>query len=326
MKNDIYRKNILSIENQLKKKNIELQGTPRRLKIDGIIISGIGGSGIPGEIFKNMAHKLGLDKPVVLWKNFGIPEVGFKNPLFIFLSHSGNTKEVLSGIELAVKKYSRKRVCAGGSGGKLEIFSKKEKVLFAKYPGGDLVPRNATGYAFYALIALLSSYIPGVSAEDYSWKKDDFKRYESLGKKVAGWCYKKVPLIYTTTSLSPIGTLFKIGINESAKQPAFANILPEICHNEIVSFRKKMFNSVVLLISGKSTTKEEEKTIKKIETLLQKKNIPCKKIKINGKNLFETTWNGLLLSYWTSFFLSSKNNVDFQETMEIDYLKNITKF
>jgi glucose-6-phosphate isomerase len=46
-------------------------------KPDGIVVIGMGGSGLAGDLLVHFSHSLKLPVPVVVWKDYGIPKTSF---------------------------------------------------------------------------------------------------------------------------------------------------------------------------------------------------------------------------------------------------------
>src|SRR3989338_4080432 len=69
-------KNISEFGKQLTEKNItgfnlkKLSG----VRPDGIVIVGIGGSTLVGDVLKGIQEEIGLSLPIVVWKDYGIPK------------------------------------------------------------------------------------------------------------------------------------------------------------------------------------------------------------------------------------------------------------
>ena len=96
-------------------------------KYKKFIVCGMGGSGIPGEILKNLADAMKLPVPVILVKDVIVPKLYIKNPLFVIISFSGETSETISALKSALNYKNKAGIAVITTGGKLE------KKYFAKF-------------------------------------------------------------------------------------------------------------------------------------------------------------------------------------------------
>ncbi len=117
---EIFRKHILEFPKQLKPDNIrtanldKLQKQIHAKKPDSIVFIGMGGSGTPGAILQNILSCAIVNIPIFSWHDSVLPVVPGKNPLYIFISFSGNTREPLAAFQKAVKSGKMIAVVAGG--------------------------------------------------------------------------------------------------------------------------------------------------------------------------------------------------------------------
>ena len=90
-------------------------------KVDKIIIAGMGGSAVGGDLLKLYLHDLKI--PVMTVRDYKLPNFVDENTLVFAVSYSGNTEETLSAFEDAQKKKAK--IVAVTSGGKLGEMAKK---------------------------------------------------------------------------------------------------------------------------------------------------------------------------------------------------------
>lgn len=109
--------------------------------IDSVILTGMGGSAISGDLFANF-FKDELDIPFYVNRNYDLPESANKNTLLIVSSYSGNTEETISVFNSGLKRKCR-IVCIT-SGGKVQKIAEKNKVPVVKIQPG-FHPRYALG-------------------------------------------------------------------------------------------------------------------------------------------------------------------------------------
>jgi glucose/mannose-6-phosphate isomerase len=82
-----------------------------------VVISGLGGSAIGGDILRSFAMPR-VDIPVIVNRDYDVPKFVNENTLFLAISYSGNTEETLSSFHKA-RDRGASIICIT-SGGKLE--------------------------------------------------------------------------------------------------------------------------------------------------------------------------------------------------------------
>ena len=119
-----------------------------------IIVCGMGGSALPGDLLKVSAKELGMRLPVYIHRNYGLPYFADKNSLIICISYSGNTEETVSALKEAIKKNIQ--VLGISSGGELTNLCKRYRISIAIISKG-YQPRMALGFQFASLIKILTN-------------------------------------------------------------------------------------------------------------------------------------------------------------------------
>ena len=322
-----YKNHILEFNRQLGFKSLTAENfsfAKNRKKPDGIIVAGMGGSGLPGDVLLGLAEEVGINFPVMVWKDFGLPKVIFKNPLYVFVSFSGNTIETISGLNKLLRRKTKPMLGVVTTGGLLKKVALQNKLPAVYFDSEDLTPREALGYNYYGLIKLLKVWLPSLKSPDFSGKIKPFqfeRESVSLAKNLRG----RAVLIYTDFGDSHLGHVWKTNLNETAKQPAFANVVPEMAHNEIAAFENKSFKATALFLTDSKTSLEVQNKINAIQKVLQADKIPVIVLKLKGKTLAEKTWNSVVLSHLTSLYLAKLNRVNPTQTRLIDKLKSLLR-
>ncbi len=82
---DTFGKNISALSSQLNPKAAKTTnlGKMNGLRPDGVVVCGMGGSGLVGDILRDTASEIGLPVPVLVLKNDGLLPVPFKRPLYV---------------------------------------------------------------------------------------------------------------------------------------------------------------------------------------------------------------------------------------------------
>ncbi len=322
-----FEKNITEFNRQLSEKNLRASNLQKLsgARPDVIVIAGMGGSGLAGEVLKRVKKEIGLDMPVILWKDYGLPDVSefrMKRPLYIFASFSGNTEETLSGFKKVIGS-KKNLVAAVTTGGELKKISERKNVPLVRFPAGSLTPRQSVGIMFYGLTKILKAAGLNLKAGNYSDKLKP-NAFRKEGKKLALFIKNRVISIYTDENRKHLGYIWKVKLNETAKNPAFNNVLPEMNHNEIAGFENGKFKTAAIFL-GDASNPRTEKRFGITEQLLKKEGVKIFRIKLSGKTGLEKTWRALILADWTSYFLAKLNKFNPTKTKSIDKLKALMR-
>src|SRR5439155_15177289 len=96
-----------------------VDGLPEKESIEHVVVLGMGGSGIAGDILTAAARPF-MAVPVVVVKSYELPACVGEGSLIFAVSHSGNTEETLEGAtEAAMQGAKLVAVTSGGELAKL---------------------------------------------------------------------------------------------------------------------------------------------------------------------------------------------------------------
>lgn len=190
------------------------------------VVGGMGGSALPG----NALRFLEPMAPVLTHRDYGAPESVAEDAHYIAISYSGNTAETISFAETALERGIPLSVITAG--GKLAELATREKLRHAIIPEG-MQPRNALFHQLRALLEITGhgEHLAALSAVTFDAGEAD-KRAAALAEALSD----ALPIFYSSRVNGFLAWVAKIQINETAKMPAFANVFPEMNHNEMQSF------------------------------------------------------------------------------------------
>ena len=301
--------------------------------ISSIVVCGMGGSGIGGDIVKALINGQ-LTLPFIINRSYQLPQAVDKNSLIFLVSYSGNTQETLSCAKKAIQKKAHIFVIT--SGGKLKALAQEKKLpLFTfSYKGP---PRASLGHLFIPILIVLEKLelvnLDSLAVPESIEKLKKFNQLfypenpceKNIAKYLAYFLFDHLPIIIAPENLSGIGRRFKTQMAENAKTFSFFETMPEIFHNSVESkFPWRLKDELVFLILRGGMT-NLQKSITAYEQLLDKKNIRWEEIPIFGKHKFVQTISLVLLGDWISFYLSMLNEIDPTPVERIEWLKKQLK-
>jgi glucose/mannose-6-phosphate isomerase len=159
-------------------------------------------------------------------------------------SYSGNTEETLSAYAHAAECRAHRLVAT--TGGALKACAERDGVPVITLPAG-IQPRAAIGYGFVVALeaAAIAGAAPSLRLEIAAaarlarqlleeWGPDAPE--DSLAKHLALATRGTVPVIAGAEMAAAAAYRWKCQFNENAALPAFASVLPEADHNEVVGW------------------------------------------------------------------------------------------
>jgi glucose/mannose-6-phosphate isomerase len=302
-------------------------------KIHNILYLGMGGSAISGDLLSDVLYDT-LTVPLSVVRGYDTPAYCNKNTLIIAASYSGNTEETLSALNNASENGAQ-IVCIT-TGGELLQRAQKNNWSAIKIPGG-IPPRQALGYIFFPLYHFLGKYglVTNYKADLtnlVAFAKDLAKRNNYpevtenvLSLKLAKTIQNKIPIFYSTTPyLRSVSKRWKNQIQENSKSMAFANILPEMNHNEIVGWEQNidiLSKFVVIFLENENTHPRILKRIELSKEIIKKSGAHVIDLYASGNSPCERVFSLLLLGDWVSYYLAMNYKKDPIHIKSIDYLK-----
>ena len=243
---------VLDLGNQLKK---DLE-TSTDFVIDSyndLLIVGMGGSGVAGDVLKLVLNET-TQINVEVRKSYGIPAVIVgRRPKCLFISYSGNTEETVEAVNDAIKHKLDWSVIS--SGGQLLELAIKHKRPFVKVPPG-LQPRAAFGLMTKAVMHYVSSDLDGKYLEicnqagkylNDALANQSENELLSQALQISKEISSKTSVIYGGTPLTHlVAQRWKTQINENAKSKAFVGYMPEVHHNEILGKQTKRIPRIII--------------------------------------------------------------------------------
>lgn len=221
---------------------IDPAALPAAEEIRNVVVVGMGGSGIAGDVLAAVANDV-LPVPVTVLKQYRTPAFVGPHSLVFAVSYSGGTEETLSMAQGALDAGAH--VIGVSSGGELAELVTSRGGLHVPCPPGYM-PRAALGALVAPLFVSLfrMKLVPNahqllVAAQDQLARRRDKCRPAVEGaanpaRELARKLDRTIALVHGGGALGAVAAMrWKADINENAKAPAFWNAHPELDHNEI---------------------------------------------------------------------------------------------
>ncbi|MFT7648833.1 MAG: glucose/mannose-6-phosphate isomerase [Candidatus Poriferisodalaceae bacterium] len=220
----------------------EVTDLPKIDDIDHVVMMGMGGSGIAGDVVRAVAGPH-MPIPVVVEKGYGCPPFVSSRSLVFAVSFSGDTEETLEAAGEA--EQAGAHVVCVTSGGQLAELADASGLAVLPVDGSIPQPRAAIGaVSIPPLVALGAIGLwPGaqewiaLAVEQLKRRRDQLAADKNVADRLARHIGRTFPLMYGGADLGQVAALrWKGQVNENTKAPAFANALPELCHNELAGW------------------------------------------------------------------------------------------
>ena len=215
-----------------------LDGLPDRTRIENVVVVGMGGSGVAGDVLQAVATPI-LPVPVVVVKSYGLPSFVGENSLVFAVSCSGDTEETIEAASDAAMQGAQ--IVAVTGDGELDKLARGWGAPVISVPK---VPAQRVAIGSVAIPPLVileeiglfpgaSEWI-GLAVDQLQRRRNELVADDNPARELARAIGRTVPLIYGDSGIGAAAARrWKTQFNENSKSPAFWNAQPELCHNEI---------------------------------------------------------------------------------------------
>ncbi len=299
-----------------------------------IVVVGMGGSAIGGELAR-AALQDKLEIPFEVVRHYRLPEYVDDETLVIASSYSGNTEETLSAVSDAIDRKAE--LVALTTGGMLEEICRLNEIPHLILPRG-LQPRAALGYSFVPLMTFFEKIglAPGATGEltatvtKLQGNRDSYIESQhtdmNQSKQLARAMWEKAVIIYGGPGFTgAIAQRWKGQINENAKNLAFANVYPEMNHNELVAWCEQVdIHRDHLVVVQLRDTEDHSKVTQRMDIvreIIEKQQVAVLEVESSGASRIERMFSLIQLGDWVSYYLAILNGVDPTPVDAIETLK-----
>jgi len=216
-----------------------LDGLPDREDIQQVVVLGMGGSGIAGDVLMAAAGPY-MPVPVLVFRSYHVPAFVDESTLVFAISFSGDTEETVEAVTAAALQGAR--VVAVTQGGELGHLAEAWGAPLVRVADGIPQPRTGLGALAIPPLVVLediglfpgASYWIDAAIEQLRTRRDQLAKPDSPARELARRIGRTIPLIHGGGGLGAVAAQrWKTDVNENAKCPAFWNSQSELCHNEV---------------------------------------------------------------------------------------------
>lgn len=289
------------------------------------IVAGMGGSHLGAGLLKIADPALDF----IIHTDYGLPalpERAYAHRLVVASSYSGNTEETVDALETAIKRGMHTAVLTRG--GRLLEIAREKNIPAIVLPSVGIQPRFALGYQVIALARIFGNNaaleILRKCAHDLTPK--DFKEEgNELAKALKG----KIPIIYTSRANAYLGYVWKVKINESAKIPAFASVLPEANHNEMNGFDVLDSTREITALCAAVFLRDPADDVRIVHrmdntrNLYRERGVAAIDVALSGSTPWHTIFNATILADWLALALANYYGTDPENVPMIEQFKKL---
>ncbi len=296
---------------------------PHADQVDNIVVLGMGGSGIAGDVLRATASSLPV--PVVVLKQIRTPAFVGPRTLAFALSYSGNTEETLAMASGALDAGAR--LVAVAAGGDLAALAADRGGVHVPCDPNLGMPRAAIGALVAPLFVAVfhAGLLPQGRALLVEAQAQLKRRRDQCAPRVEGAANparelarrigRSIPLIYGGGALGAVAAYrWKCDINENAKAPAFDASYPELDHNEICGWGQhgdvtRQLLTLVSLRHGFEHARLSER-IDRTTELIEEAVQQVIEVTAEGEGRLAELLDLMYLGDWVSCYLALDNDVD----------------
>ena len=302
-------------------------------KIQNIVVSGLGGSAIGGDLLRSyLADEMKI--PIAVSRHYFVPAYVNNRSLVIVSSYSGNTEETISSYKDATAR--RAKILCITSGGTVKRLALQKKQSVIQIPGG-LPPRAALGYSFFPTLVVLSKlgFIKSKRTEiretisllkkkamEYGNAESSNNRALRIAESLQG----RLPVIYASADrFDSVNVRWRGQLSENAKTLAYGHVFPELDHNEIVGWEvlKDVMKKIhVIILRDREDNARVQLRMNITEEVIRPFANGITEVHSEGTSLLARIFSLLYLGDWVSFYLAMLNGIDPTPVQKIDFLKN----
>ncbi len=302
---------------------------------DSVVIGGMGGSAIAGDLVADLAAAQ-RTAPVTVVRDFQLPFRLNKRSLFIGSSYSGDTEETLSLFHQALEDKAKILVVTGG--GVLAEAAQVQNVprVTVDAPGE---PRSALGYSVMLMLGVLQRLgLVQVTEDDVqnavvamrqqvSRLGEEIPTPDNPAKQLARELGNRVVLVYGAGIFLGVARRWKTQLNENSKVWASFETIPELLHNSVEAYggrTQDAHSKQVILLQPQGGPEEMKLRYSTVAELLGAGKIPHRVLTGTVGPALAQQMDMVMLGDYVSYYLALLQGIDPSPTPKINQGKRLS--
>jgi glucose/mannose-6-phosphate isomerase len=311
---------------------MEFDLPPDYSQVDKVVIFGVGGSAIGGDLVTSLAvFEAGI--PIITHRGYDPPAFIDARTLVIASSYSGMTEETLSPFQKTLETASKKLAIT--TGGRLKEMAEASNVPVFGFDY-KAQPRAALAFSFLPILGFLYKlgFISDKSADVAETAQVLQKLSSEIeegvpvsrnpAKQLAQKLYGRLAVVYGAGIVAEVAHRWKTQLNENSKAWSFYEAFPELNHNSIVGYQfppELADRTVVVLLRSPLLPHRIKLRYQVTGELLDRDKVGYQILDGEGASPLSQVMSLVLFGDYVSFYLAMLNRIDPTPVKNIAYLK-----
>ena len=309
-----------------------LDDLPSGERIEHVVVLGMGGSGVAGDVLTAAAGPF-LPVPVVVAKSYELPNFVSESSLVFAISFSGDTEETVEAASAAAVLGARLVVVTAG--GELGRLAASWGVPVVPVPPGIPQPRAALGALAVPPFVVLeevglfrgATQWVDLAVEQLGRRRDALVEDGNAAAALARRIGRTLPLFHGGGALGATAAQrWKTQVNENANAPAFWNAHPELCHNEVQGWGQHgdLTRQVFTLVNLRHEYEHPQlsRRFDLTRDLLEEVVASVADVRAEGEGQLAQLLDLVLLGDFVSLHLAAQEGLDPGPVPALDHLKS----
>jgi glucose/mannose-6-phosphate isomerase len=310
-----------------------LENLPSKDQIENVVVLGMGGSGIAGEVLHAAAGPY-LPIPVLNFRTYNVPAFVGEGSLVFGVSFSGHTEETVEAVTEAALQGAHVVVITRG--GELGHRAESWDAPVIRVAAGIPTPRAGIGALAIPPLVVLEEIglFPGathwieLAVQQLRERRDQLMQPGNQAEVLARHIGRTIPIIYGGSGLGTVAAhRWKNQMNENAKIPSFSNSLPELCHNEIVGWGQHgdLTRQAITVVNLRHDFEHPQlaERYRLVSEVMDEVVARIEEVRAEGEGELAQLLDLILIGDFTSLYLAMQEGVDPGPVPVLDHIKYV---